>query len=106
VIVLDAPAAVEWLLQTPVGLRVQERVRLAYGDLHAPYLFDIEVTQTLRNLVRAQKITPSKGAAALEDLADLRCYCGVSRVPLVTCNAKIASAPCRHARVELITEQN
>ena len=41
-IVLDASAVLEWLLQTRVGTRVEARVFSEAATLHAPHLVDIE----------------------------------------------------------------
>jgi predicted nucleic acid-binding protein len=71
VIVLDASAAIEWLLQTPTGTRVEERIFSAVPNLHAPHLLDIEVAQVLRRYVTAHIITASRGQEALQDLIDL-----------------------------------
>jgi len=50
-IILDASAAVDWLLQTPAGQRVENRIYSRNETLHAPHLLDLEVTQVLRRLV-------------------------------------------------------
>ena len=129
-IVLDASAAVEWLLQTPSGALVARRVLSSKQTLHAPHLLDVEVTQTLRRFAAVGALALSRAEEALQDLADLR----VSRYPhvlflrrvwelrdnltaydalyaalaetldatLLTCDRKIASAPGHHARVEVI----
>jgi predicted nucleic acid-binding protein len=52
VIVLDASAAVDWLLQTSAGRRIEQRIYSARESLHAPHLLELEVTQVLRRLVR------------------------------------------------------
>ena len=44
-IVLDASAAVDWLLQTPAGQRIENRIYSRNETLHAPHLLDLEVTQ-------------------------------------------------------------
>jgi predicted nucleic acid-binding protein len=51
-IVLDASAAVDWLLQTPPGLRIEKRIYARTETLHAPHLLDLEVLQVLRRLVQ------------------------------------------------------
>jgi predicted nucleic acid-binding protein len=130
VIVLDASAAIEWLLQTAVGARVEERIFSHAATLHAPHLLDIEVAQVLRRYVRAGIITPSRGQEALEDLFDLSltryphdvllgrvwdlrnnltaydaAYVALAEAldaPLVTCDGKIASAAGHRARVEVV----
>ena len=70
-IVLDASAVLEWLLQTRVGARVEARVFSEAATLHAPHLVDIEVAQVLRRYVKKGLITGSRGDQALEDLVDL-----------------------------------
>jgi predicted nucleic acid-binding protein len=71
-IVLDASAAVEWLLQTPAGHRVEHRIYSRNETLHAPHVLDLEVTQVLRRLVQQGTLTPSRGDEALRDMLDLR----------------------------------
>lgn len=70
-IVLDASAAVEVLLQTPAGVPVTDRLFEAGVSLHVPHLLDIETTQILRRFVRKGEVTPDRARQALEDLADL-----------------------------------
>jgi predicted nucleic acid-binding protein len=130
VIVLDASAAVAWLLQTSMGARVAHRILSSRETLHAPHLLDVEVTQVFRRQVAHGAITTSRAEEALQDLLDLR----VSRYPhglflrrvwelrgnltaydalyvalaealdatLLTCDGKLALAPGHHARVEVI----
>lgn len=70
-IVLDASAAVEVLLQTAAGVPVTDRLFEAGVSLHAPHLLDIETSQILRRFVRKGEVTPDRARQALEDLADL-----------------------------------
>jgi hypothetical protein len=49
-IVLDASAAVDWLLQTSAGQSIEKRICTRKEALHAPHLLDLEVTQVLRRL--------------------------------------------------------
>ena len=128
-IVLDASAVLEWLLQTRVGTRVEARVFSEAATLHAPHLVDIEVAQVLRRYVKKGLITGSRGDQALEDLVDLSltryphdvllsriwvlrdnltaydaAYVALAEAldaPLVTCDSKIAAAPGHRARVEV-----
>jgi len=128
-IVLDASAVLEWLLQTRVGARVEARVFSEAATLHAPHLVDIEVAQVLRRYVKKGLITGSRGDQALEDLVDLSltryphdmllsriwalrdnltaydaAYVALAEAldaPLVTCDTKIAAAPGHRARVEV-----
>jgi predicted nucleic acid-binding protein len=71
VIVLDASALLELLLQTPLGSRVEARLFRDPDELHSPHLVDVEVAQGLRRLVRAREVSPVRAAEALADLADL-----------------------------------
>jgi predicted nucleic acid-binding protein len=77
VIVLDASAVVDWLLQTPVGLQIEKRIYSHGESLHAPHLLDVEVTQVLRRLARERTIPAIRAEEALSDLLNLR----VTRYP-------------------------
>lgn len=128
-IVLDASAAIEWLLQTQLGLRVEARLFAAGETLHAPHLLDVEVAQVLRRFAASGRVTAERARDALEDLADL----AILRYPhhvllnrvwemrdnltaydatyvalaealgaaVVTCDGAIAAAPGHQARVEV-----
>jgi predicted nucleic acid-binding protein len=50
VIVVDASAMTEFLLQTPLGARVEARLFRDDDVFHAPHLLDVEVVQALRRL--------------------------------------------------------
>jgi len=56
-IVLDASAAVDWLLQTPAGQLVENRIYSRNQTLHAPHVLDLEVAQVLRRLVAQRVVT-------------------------------------------------
>ena len=71
-IVLDASAAVDWLLQTSAGQSVEKRIYSRNETLHAPHLFDLEVTQVLRQLALQGVISANRANEALSDLLDLR----------------------------------
>lgn len=129
-IVLDASALVEYLLQTPLGEHVERRLFADDDDLHAPHLIDVEVLQSLRRLVRAGELSRQRAADALVDWADMQvfrhahmdlasrawelrdnitAYDGVYvalaealGAPLLTCDAKLATAPGHRAHVEVI----
>jgi predicted nucleic acid-binding protein len=77
VIVLDASAAIEWLLQTAAGQRIEARIYSRGESLHAPHLLDLEVAQVLRRLVRETTVSAQRADQALHDLLDLR----VTRYP-------------------------
>jgi len=71
VIVLDASAALELLLNTPAAPRVAQRVLSPRESLHAPHLIDLEVAQVLRRWERAGGLAAARAEEALDDLADL-----------------------------------
>lgn len=128
-IVLDASAAIEWLLQSPAGVRIDKRISSPSEPLHAPHLLDVEVVQVLRRYVREKTISEQRGQEALEDLGDLplnryphdfllprvwelratltaydAVYVALAEVldaTLLTCDGRIASAPGHHATIEL-----
>jgi predicted nucleic acid-binding protein len=129
VIVLDASAAIEWLLQSPAGVKIDKRIFSFPESLHVPHLIDVEVTQVLRRYVRDKFITEQRGQEALEDLLDLplnryphdfllarvwelratltaydAVYVALAELldaPLLTCDNRIASAPGHRATVEM-----
>jgi predicted nucleic acid-binding protein len=72
VIVLDASAAIDWLLQTAVGQQIENRIYSRGESLHAPHLLDLEVAQVLRRLVREAAVTAQRADQAVEDLLNLR----------------------------------
>jgi len=130
VIVLDASAALEWLLETPTGARVEARIFSRAESMHAPHLIEVEVAQVLRRYAAAGAVTASRAREALEDLIDLpliryphdlllprvwelrgnltaydAAYVALAEAlgaALVTCDRKLASAPFHRARVEVI----
>jgi predicted nucleic acid-binding protein len=130
VIVLDASALLEFLLQTPLGTRVEARLLRDEDEFHSPHLVDVEVTQGLRRLVRAGEVAPGRAADAIADLADLdlhrhphldllsrawklrehvtaydAMYVALAEAldaPIITCDAPLATSPGHHARIEAI----
>lgn len=71
-IVLDASAAVDWLLQTPAGLRIEERIYARQETLHSVHLLDVEFAQVLRRMAGDGTLTPRRAEEAIEDMAALR----------------------------------
>ena len=71
-IVLDASAAIEWLLRTAVGQNIDQRIYAHGESLHAPHLLDLEVTQVLRRQVREGRMPPLRAEEAIYDLVRLR----------------------------------
>jgi predicted nucleic acid-binding protein len=130
VIVVDASALLEFLLQTPLGSRVETRLFREGDDLHSPHLVDVEVTQGLRRLVRSGEVSPGRAAEAIADLADLdlhrhahldlltrawklrenvtaydAMYVALAEAldaPVVTCDTPLAKTPGHHARIEVV----
>ncbi|MFZ0958694.1 MAG: type II toxin-antitoxin system VapC family toxin [Candidatus Sulfotelmatobacter sp.] len=74
---MDASAAIDWLLQTAAGQRIETRIYSRGESLHAPHLLDLEVAQVLRRLVRDAAVSASRAGQAIEDLLSLR----VTRYP-------------------------
>jgi predicted nucleic acid-binding protein len=70
-IVLDASAAVELVLQTPRAERIAARALHPAERLHAPHLIDVEVAQVIRRLVQAKEITLARAEVALFDFERL-----------------------------------
>ncbi|HET7206226.1 MAG TPA: type II toxin-antitoxin system VapC family toxin [Terriglobales bacterium] len=129
-IVLDASAAIEWLFQSPAGIKIDGRIFSTSETLHAPHLLEVEVAQVLRRYVRDKTITAHRGQEALEDLSDMplrryphdfliprvwelratltaydAVYVALAEVlgaPLLTCDRKIASASGHYANVEIV----
>jgi predicted nucleic acid-binding protein len=131
VIVLDASAAIELLLRTATGSRIQEIVFSTLESLHAPHLIEVEVAQVLRRYANAKRITSRRGAEALQDLADMSltrhphtvllqriwqlrenltaydaAYVALAELleaRLLTCDGRMARAANHRARIELIS---
>lgn len=131
-IVLDASALLEILLQTPRANQLMERALQQSERMHAPQLLDIEITQVLRRLVRQKEITAARAEQALDDLAHLLierhehqalipriwqlrdsltaydgAYIALAEAldaPLLTCDAKLAGAHGHHATIELVPQ--
>jgi predicted nucleic acid-binding protein len=71
-IVLDASAALDWLLQTSAGQSIEKRIYSRNETLHAPHLLDLEVTQVLRRLALQGAVPVRRADEAVRDLLDLR----------------------------------
>jgi len=130
VIVIDASALLEVLLNTSAGSVVARRLFTENETLHAPHLLDVEIAQVLRRYAMTGELTPTRGLQALEDLADwpltryphdlllprmweLRhnvtaydaAYIALAEAlaaPLLTRDARLASAAGHHAQIELV----
>ena len=129
-IVVDASAVIEVLLNTPSGIQIAERFFDPAETLHAPHLLDVEVAQVLRRYTRTGELDTARGLQALEDLVDFpltryphdlfllriwelrhnvtaydAAYIALAEAlaaPLLTRDAALASTPGNRARIELI----
>jgi len=129
VIVVHASALLEFLLQTPLGTRVEARLFRDQDEFHSPHLADVDVTQGLRRLVPGE-LSPDRAADAIADLADFDLHrhphfdlltrawklrenvtaCDAMYValpealdaPIVTCDTPLAKAPGHRVHIEVI----
>jgi len=129
-IVLDASAVVELLLNTDRGGLVRDRIADPAESLHAPHLLSVEVAQVMRRYVLVSSIEPEIATAALDDLAALdvaryahepflgrvwelrenvtaydAAYLALAEVldaPLLTFDERLAATPAHVAEVELL----
>jgi predicted nucleic acid-binding protein len=128
-IVLDASAVVAWLLRTPAGQRVEQRIYARNDTLHTVHLLDVEFAQVLRRLVREGTLARKRAEEAMEDLIAVRvtryapvvlldriwqlrqnlsaydaAYVALAeelKAPLITRDQKIAAAPGHSATIEV-----
>ena len=129
-IVVDASAILETLLQSPAAAAVEERLFDEGLPLHAPHLIDLEATQVLRRYAATGQIEVARCREALDALRNfsLRRYSHdqlLERVwelrhnltaydavyvalaealdaTLLTRDRRLAAASGHHARVELV----
>jgi predicted nucleic acid-binding protein len=130
VIVVDASALLEFLLQTSLGARVEARLFREDDELHAPHLLDVEIVQGLRRLVRTGEVSSGRADEAIADLTDLdvhrhahvdllrrvwklrdnisaydAIYVALAEAiaaPVVTCDGPLSKAPGHRARIDVI----
>lgn len=72
--VIDASAAIEWILQTAKGAEIEARIFRKPGasaHLHAPHLLDVEVAQVLRKQVAKGLVSELRGQTALDDFLQI-----------------------------------
>jgi predicted nucleic acid-binding protein len=128
-IVLDTSAAVDWLLLTPAGERIEQRIYAHQDTLYSVHLLDVEFVQVLRRLVRERTLTLKRAEEAIADMAALRitryapvlllnriwrlrqnlsaydaAYVALAeelQAPLITRNQRIAAAPGHSAAIEV-----
>lgn len=130
-IVLDASAVIELLLNSANGLLVRDRIADPEESLHAPHLLGVEVAQVLRRYVGSGALTTEVARALLADLVALdidryahepfldrvwelrdnvtaydAVYLALAEVldaPLLTFDGSLAAAPGHRASVELLS---
>ncbi len=111
----------EQLLSTSKGQQVREQFLVEGESFHVPHVLDLEVTQVLRRYSHSHLLTDHRAAQAIEDFLDFpliryshepflsriwelrenftaydAVYVALAEVlnaPLVTCDARLASAP-------------
>jgi predicted nucleic acid-binding protein len=71
VIVVDASALLEVLLNTSSAPKISERLFGGNETLHVPHVLDLEVVQVLRRYNLSGQMDAQRSEEALEDLADL-----------------------------------
>ena len=129
-IVLDASAMLEQLLSTPKGQHIQEQYLVEGESFHVPHLLDLEVIQVLRRYSHHHILTNHRATQALDDFLDFpltryphqpllsriwelrenftaydAAYVSLAEVlniPLVTCDAKLTTAPGHTAKMVLV----
>ena len=70
-IVIDASAVIELLINSSSGSRVADRIFADDESLHVPHLIDLEVAQVLRRYVRSKEMAPDRAVQALNDFVYL-----------------------------------
>jgi predicted nucleic acid-binding protein len=129
-IVLDASAVVELLLDTVTGRRVATLIGDATMGLHVPHLLDVEAVSALRRLAREGTVKDDEAEAAIDDLLSLdlqrhshegllervwalrknmtaydAMYVALAEAlnaTLVTCDGRLSRATGIHARIEVV----
>ena len=129
-IVVDASAMLEWLLQAEAAEVVEKRLFDPEQMVHAPHLIDVEIAHVLRRSVLKGELDPVRGGEALADLADFPMYryphdmllpriwelrnnltaydasyvalAETLEAALLTSDRRLAAAAGHHARIELV----
>lgn len=129
-IVLDASALVELLLDTPAGRRVSMLLEDPAVAVHAPHLIDVETISVLRRFTRERVIDADEAESAIEGLLALdlqrhshegllerswqlkenmtaydAVYVALAEAldaPLITCDARLGRASGTKIRIEVV----
>jgi predicted nucleic acid-binding protein len=130
VLVLDTSAVLNALVARPRIPGLEERLA-EDGDLHGPHLIDTELLHALRRMTISGEISDERAADARSDFGELAlvrypheplgdrvwelrhnltvydatfvALAELLAVPLITCDARLASAPGHKARIELLS---
>ena len=120
----------EVLFRSRIGSEIEKRIFSPRETLYAPHLLDLEVAQVLRRYWLSGEIDSERGKEVVEDLWDLpinryphdiflkriwelrhnmtaydAVYVALAEAlpaPLLTCDARLASAPGHDALIELV----
>lgn len=129
-IVIDASAVLEVLLQTPAAAAIEARLFQPGQTLHAPHLIDVEIAQVLRRYAATSQVDAQRCRTALDDWllfslsryahdillprawelrANVTAYDAVYvalaealDAPLITRDGRLAGATGHNARIELV----
>jgi predicted nucleic acid-binding protein len=71
VIVADASAIMEVLLNTSSGAEIRDRLFASGETLHVPHLLDLEILQVLRRYARTASLAGLRAEEALQDYMDM-----------------------------------
>jgi predicted nucleic acid-binding protein len=71
VIVADASAVIEVLLNTASGTAVSRHLFAPKQSIHVPHLMDVEVLQVLRRYARIHTLSSERADQALQDYASM-----------------------------------
>jgi predicted nucleic acid-binding protein len=72
VIVADASAMLEVLLNTSRAAAMSNLLLAEGQTIHAPHLIDVEILQVLRRYVRTATLTNARAREMIQDYSDLR----------------------------------
>jgi predicted nucleic acid-binding protein len=65
-IVIDASAALDLLLQKPAAIALDAHIAAAGDELHVPHLIDLEITQVLRRFLHRGELSTLRAQQALD----------------------------------------
>jgi predicted nucleic acid-binding protein len=93
VIVADASAVIEILLNTPLAGACRKLLLDPEEAVCVPHMLDVEVCQVLRRYVRSRQVTEQRAALALAEALD---------VSIVTCDARLGRSHGHRAVVRVV----